>query len=295
MERHFSQKKKKVLFTILAVVLTLVAVTTAFLAVRSDYRFLLSQKIAAWGRSAKAEEVTIPTVTLKYEEILNLSGLAVNDSLLLVNDSHLLPEDYKANIVEYNQAELAGQALESYKALSQKVKNTFDTPLYIRSSFRTAEEQEQIYLESASHVAALVGASEHQTGLALDVYVPGYAGSSFIKSKAGRFVNTDCYAYGFIIRYPHGKSDITNIAYEPWHLRYVGIPHAELIMKNSLTLEEYVEDFLVPDTWYEYGGYYICRTKIKDNTLTVPEKFEALTLSPDNTGYIIVTAEKASS
>ena len=77
----------------------------------------------------------------------------------------------------------------------------FDVPLYVREAYRTAKEQEE-KTEENSAVAAEVGASEHQAGLALDLYVPQFGGWAFTKSAAGRFVDTNCRDYGFIVRYP---------------------------------------------------------------------------------------------
>ena len=99
-------------------------------------------------------------------------------------------------------------------------------------------------------------------------------------------VNEICADYGYIVRYPLGKEDVTGISYEPWHIRYVGVPHAGLMSESGLTLEEYI-DFLQPGVWYASGNYLISRRAADD--LTLPNGWIACEISPDNTGYYIVT------
>ena len=181
--------------------------------------------------------------------------------------------------------------LEAYAALSASVAEKYGKKLYVSSDFRSAEEQEQLYLEDPL-TATEVGASEHQSGLALDVYVAKYAGDSFIKSKAGRYVNSNCYQYGFIIRYPSFGEESTGIRFEPWHIRYVGFPHAEVIYNNQMTLEEYILSLQVGE-WYDVSGYLICRQALGESgEILLPETFKECVICPDNTGYYIVTVQK---
>ena len=134
--------------------------------------------------------------------------------------------------------------------------------IYMVSGFRSQQEQEQIYNESllengayfTAKYVALPGCSEHQTGLALDLalnhsnidflrpYFPDTGVCGIFKKKAN--------CYGFIERYPKGKENITSIANEPWHFRYVGVPHAALINHFGDALEEYHERL----KQFPYGG-----------------------------------------
>lgn len=122
----------------------------------------------------------------------------------------------------------------------------------LTSGYRSSEDQADLFNERVreyrqlgyskkeavsltNDYAALPGYSEHETGLAAD-----------INSKAGdsrelyKWLEENAYRYGFILRYPKGKEDITGIEYEPWHYRYVGTEAAEYIYHNDLTLEEYL-------------------------------------------------------
>lgn len=157
--------------------------------------------------------------------------------------------------------------------------------LFVMSHYRNEQEQKYLY-EEDNNTAALPGASEHQTGLALDVYVKGYAGSGFLKSEAGQYVNKNSWKYGFIIRYPLFKKHITGIRFEPWHIRFVGLPHSEIIYKEGLTLEEYISSLGVGN-FYKYKNYYISRQE--GDKLLIPYHLKEVMLSPDNTGCYIIT------
>ena len=91
------------------------------------------------------------------------------------------------------------------------------------------------------------GHSEHHSGLAFDIITVEYQRDvyslteQFAETDAYRWLTEHCAEYGFILRYPEGKTDITQINYEPWHYRYVGKEHAQYIMEHNLTFEEYIE------------------------------------------------------
>lgn len=123
------------------------------------------------------------------------------------------------------------------------------------SGYRSAEEQTEIYEDSLKSngkdytrkFVALPHHSEHQTGLAIDLGL-NKENIDFIcpdfpyTGVCDEFRRASCH-YGFIERYPSGKEEITGIAHEPWHFRYVGYPHSEIMNEKGLTLEEYI-DFL---------------------------------------------------
>ena len=100
----------------------------------------------------------------------------------------------------------------------------------------------EAYIQS-SHTIAVPGASEHQVGLALDIVCSTYyrLDEAFGDTEAGKWLAENSYQYGFILRYPKDKEEITGIEYEPWHFRYVGKEAAKEMTEQKLTLEEYVE------------------------------------------------------
>ena len=120
------------------------------------------------------------------------------------------------------------------------------------SGWRSMQEQENIYTQSLKEngseftqkYVALPGRSEHQTGLAIDLALTSdnidFICPDFPYTGISQIFRELSSQYGFIERYPKKKKSITGIAHEPWHFRYVGIPHAEIMKKNDLCMEEYI-------------------------------------------------------
>lgn len=125
--------------------------------------------------------------------------------------------------------------------------------IYGVSGYRSYERQETIFIgnalrdgfKRANTYSAIPGQSEHQTGLAMDLSsstVNFRLVTSFGETSEGIWLRENCHLYGFIIRFPKDKTDITGYQYEPWHIRYVGVEDATAIMLNNLTLEEYLHN-----------------------------------------------------
>lgn len=218
------------------------------------------------------------------------NGAVLNDSLMLINSEHPLSEDYRPVLIDLNGNEVFANpyAAKAYDEIKKAIKKEFGNSLYIMSSYRTPEEQSAA-IESEGEYAAGANESEHLTGLALDVYVKYHAGMGFLDSEEGKFVNSYCQNYGFIIRYPYYGESVTGIPFEPWHIRYVGQPHAKIITENRITFEEYIDSF-VPETHYIYEEYYISRQSGK-RSFSIPKGITDIVISPDNTGYYIITGK----
>lgn len=131
--------------------------------------------------------------------------------------------------------------------------------LLVVSAYRPRAKQEQLYNnkvqefvqqgfsqdKAAVQAAAIVappGTSEHNTGLAADIVTPTYQrlNKGFAETAAAKWMAANAHKYGFILRYPEGKQDITGIIFEPWHFRYVGVEDAAKIKEAGLCLEEYL-------------------------------------------------------
>ena len=125
--------------------------------------------------------------------------------------------------------------------------------LSICSGYRSYSYQAQLYNSyvardgkaKADTYSARPGHSEHQTGLAADI---NYASDYFTSTPEAKWLADNCYQYGFSIRHPKGKADITGYKYESWHIRYLGEELAQLVHDSGLTLEEY----LCVDSKYSY-------------------------------------------
>lgn len=255
-----------------------------------DWLFSLE---TAWNRSHFSEKVDwLPLLYTGETEKWDLDALSAHghvtfsEALMLINSSHPLPDTFEPLLEDYNGARMHPQMIASYIALRDTVEAKTGIRIYVSADFRTAEEQEEILKNSPPGIAAEVGCSEHEAGLALDVYAPYYAGENFLKSAAGREVNRICAEFGFVLRYPKGKETLTGISYEPWHLRYVGEPHAQLLADSGLVLEEYIEAMEI-GTWYRTDGYLIGRCRADE--LYFPVGWVSCVISPDNCGNYIVT------
>lgn len=127
--------------------------------------------------------------------------------------------------------------------------------LYLKSGYRSYYKQAVMYENRYKKYGyddgwvTKPGASDHQTGLGCDVVPRGWTDRGMNEDMADepeiQWMAEHCHEFGFIIRYPKDKQDITKINYEPWHLRYVGVPVATYIMENDLCLEEFYEQLMV--------------------------------------------------
>lgn len=181
-----------------------------------------------------------------------------------------------------------------------------ETSVGITSGYRTKEYQQtllnnEIKNSNAVEAAAWVakpGYSEHHSGLAFDLGIyPNNGGyEDYTGDGKKKWINNHCYRYGFILRYPENKKSITEINYEPWHFRYVGIPHSYVIQENQFCFEEYIEylknfeftqkHLFVTVNNVDYEIYYT-----KETDVPVP-KTESFTISGNNVDGFIVTVKK---
>ena len=125
-----------------------------------------------------------------------------------------------------------------------------DSDIMIACGYRSYDTQVALYnneMDESDKWVAPPGYSEHQTGYAFDLDLDladgGKAGINYEGDGDYAWINENCGKYGFIIRYPKGKEDITGYEFEPWHFRYLGLPHSEYVADKGISLEEYI-DFL---------------------------------------------------
>ena len=138
--------------------------------------------------------------------------------------------------------------------------------LYLKSAYRSYRTQKTMYYNRLQANngkddgwVTKPGASDHQTGLGCDVVPRSWRDKAMNEKMASDpacvWMAEHCHEYGFILRYPEDKEEITEINYEPWHMRYVGVPAATYIMQNGLCLEEFHEQLQAAiDEFLLYGG-----------------------------------------
>ena len=169
--------------------------------------------------------------------IQNIEGLTYIDGVLIANKTYNMPEDY-------DPGDLLPVVNAAFVQMKEAAKEE-GINLEIISGYRSYDVQNQLYfyyvgrsggIEVADGFSARPGYSEHQTGMAMDL---NSCLTSFGETKAGIWLRENCADYGFILRYPEGKEEITGYIYEPWHFRYVGLELAKEITDSGLCLEEF--------------------------------------------------------
>jgi len=214
------------------------------------------------------EEERAWTYPIPYELLMS------SDYLALVNRDNLLAEDYvpddlvkdlSCRKISYDKIQMRETAAEALYVLFDAAKADGVT-LYAHSGYRSYRTQKTQYFNRLkSHngvddgVVQYPGASEHQMGLAIDVTNKAglgkkFTNDAFAPSKEGRWLAENCWDYGFIIRYPEDKVDITGIKYESWHLRYVGVQVAQYMRDHRLCLEEFTQEWKEAVAAYDGAG-----------------------------------------
>lgn len=183
--------------------------------------------------------------------------------LLLANAENPLPQDWSIQTEEVqNGYEMDKRAAPAMREMIQAAKED-GVELMLCSAYRSVEKQQQLfdrsqqaymaqgmseeeaYAKTATETA-IPGTSEHQTGLAADIVTPTYQmlDAGFADTPAGQWLSEHAAEYGFVLRYPQDKQEVTGIIYESWHYRFVGKTHAKLMKESGLCLEEYLQQEL---------------------------------------------------
>lgn len=198
----------------------------------------------------------------KLDKIQNEEESELPWYLVLVNNKNSMEAGYVPELTELEpDYSVDSRIAESAKQMLQDAEDA-GMRIVICSAYRSVERQEQIFNESLEErldqgmnywdafadnrlSVAEPGTSEHALGLALDLISNQYTelDEGQENTKEAKWLKENCHKYGFILRYPPEKTDITGIIYEPWHYRYVGVEDATKIMELGITLEEYLETY----------------------------------------------------
>jgi D-alanyl-D-alanine carboxypeptidase len=187
-----------------------------------------------------------------YVNEMNLGG-----KLFLVNRTYTLSSVYKPDDLTVPKVKGSGEhtmmrkeAAEALEAMFAAAKDEEGFVLYAISGFRSYGKQNMIHSrkvsqvgeKAANRVSAPPGCSEHQLGLAMDLGCKEalHLTEKFGETPEGKWVADNCHRFGFIIRYKAEWEDVTGYAYEPWHIRYVGVEHARRIHALDIPFEDYV-------------------------------------------------------
>jgi len=182
--------------------------------------------------------------------------------LLVANKSTLLDREYEpSDLRSVNGVYLRDMAATALTKMLEDAEKKGIDGLVVYSGYRSYHTQAAVYdnkiasLRSeygdkakmmAEQLVAPPGASEHQTGLAVDFTIQKFLHKKYVLNYdfadtiQGQWLRNNAWKYGYILRYDESKEDITQISYEPWHFRYVGVEHATRMYERNLCLEEYV-------------------------------------------------------
>lgn len=176
-------------------------------------------------------------------------------NLILVNPEHVMPQGYEVELTQLSNGESVDERIYPYlQKMFDDARAQGVFPV-VTSGYRTQQTQEMLYEqeiqkyrdqgysdfeaeELAKKWVAVPGTSEHQLGLAVDI---GAEALKSDKEQVYQWLYENSAQYGFILRYPEDKTEITGINYEPWHFRYVGKEAAQKIYEQGICLEEYLQ------------------------------------------------------
>lgn len=202
--------------------------------------------------SVVSDTIALVNVGRDYEFYKDTSLTDVSKgNLMLVNKYNLLNKDYNPDDIKevsttyaYSGNKLKEEAYKAFKKLANDAKKDGYT-IVILSSFRTYEYQESLWNKRKDdNYVARPGASEHETGLSIDVADYYDKNDIFKDTESYKWMLNNAHKYGFILRYPEGKENITGYKFEAWHYRYLGIDMATKVYNEGITYDEYYAYYL---------------------------------------------------
>lgn len=222
------------------------------------------QTLTTQNEALEKENEDLRTQVSKTEAVEDsaslLSSASENWAIALVNEGHPLDTSYvPAEMTEIeSERSVDSRIADDLKQMLSDAKDA-GLSMYVASAYRSYEKQREVFnntmqdwisqgysplnaYDATKKSVAVPGTSEHATGLAVDIISSEYEALDDRQgdTEEQKWLMEHCWEYGFILRYPSDKSDVTNIVYEPWHYRYVGKEAAKEITEQNITLEEYV-------------------------------------------------------
>lgn len=174
---------------------------------------------------------------------------------MLINTEHVMSADFMPNNLVKIGSEISGTSTlqinatvrQAYLVMQADMIEQGMKPPMVISAYRSYARQKELYdakvaqYGESQKVTAAPGTSEHQYSACIDLSTDGTCQNDFNQLPIGLWIAENSYKYGFVVRYPESKKEITGINYEPWHIRYVGVEHATAMHEMNMCLEEYTE------------------------------------------------------
>ncbi|MBD8032976.1 M15 family metallopeptidase [Solibacillus merdavium] len=247
------------------------------------YQFFMGKQVAAPDLPQQ--------LSLEPYAISSGNLVLVNRDIQLKQDPTNLapiPADIAENVIVNSEFLLENQAIKPLKLLFDAATNDRIEHFIINSAYRSGKLQQQLYEKHGADYALPSGYSEHQTGLSLDI---GSTAGKMENVDEGKWLEEHAADFGFILRYPEDKVDVTGINYEPWHFRYVGLPHSLIMKKQNFVLEEYIT-FLKKEQFFTTEvndtTYFIQYTD-NETTVNIPDTANYRVSGDNESGFIITS------
>lgn len=252
---------------------------------------------------------TLALINSDYPYNFDYVGADIKEDEIVRVNQHIENRTFKASD---NTIYLARETIGALNLMfADFYAQTGKNDVMVHSAHRTYEQQKSILdkkiqqLGENQQIAQTPGNSEHHSGYGFDIMIypdGGVGAGTFTGEGVYSWIYENCHKYGFILRYPEGKTEITGVAPESWHFRYVGVPHATYIYQNNITLEEYISEIKsytenVPLTIEvsdaeSYDVYYVKKSGSLFTEFNVPKDTE-YKISGDNVGGFVVWYKKA--
>ena len=202
------------------------------------------------------KDINIANETSASSKITKPKKEITDWNLRLANYENILPEDFTVEVADIDEhRQFDSRAIGYLNQMMTDMKKAGITNIWVQSAYRSVERQKELYDNSIKKYLSQgktqeeaerltdeyinkPGSSDHNLGLAVDF---NYVDNKFAEMKGFKWLQENAENYGFILRYPEDKEEITKISYESWHWRYVGIEHAKKINELNMCLEEYIE------------------------------------------------------
>jgi len=241
--------KKKVVMTVAIFVLLIISVVKA--TTKED-----SVETSTGNNVSNENTVTVAN-NEQPEEKQPIEKKEITEwNLRLANFENILPEGFEVEVANIDETrQFDARAIKYLNQMINDMKKDGVKDVWVQSAYRSVERQKELYDNSVNKYLKQgksqeeaerltdeyinkPGSSDHNLGLAVDF---NYVNNEFEETKAFTWLKNHAEDYGFILRYPSDKEDITKIAYESWHWRYVGEDHAKKMNELNMCLEEYIE------------------------------------------------------
>lgn len=249
--------------------------TLVFVALMTSFTFAYAEEtldLSDFDDAQEAQMIEMEPETAQWAYPIPYDLLMASDYIVLTNKENLLSEDYiPPDLVKLTCKKISSDPIQMREVAANALSDMFAAAkedgiiLYAHSGYRSYRTQKTMYSNRLKKnngkddgVVAYPGSSDHQTGLGIDIINKAGIGkkftTAFAETKEGKWVAENCWNYGFVIRYQKNKEDITQIMFEPWHLRYVGVQVAQYMHENDLSLEEFTAEWKEAAAEYQAAG-----------------------------------------